>query len=68
MSSIFSNYIQYIFAREKNFLEGAWRPLVTGLVTTERILTQVQAPKMLFLRRVHGVTKRRTEVRLRPGQ
>jgi len=37
-------------------------------VMTERILTQVQAPKMGFLRRVHGVTKGRTEVRLRPGQ
>jgi len=34
----------------------------------EKILTQVQAPKMGFLRRVHGVTKGRTEVRLRPGQ
>ena len=35
---------------------------------TERILTQVQDPKIGFLRRVHGVTKGRTEVRLRPGQ
>jgi len=35
---------------------------------TERILTQVQAPKLGFLRRVHGVTKGRTEVRLRLGQ
>ena len=35
---------------------------------TERILTQVQAPKMGFLRRVHGVTKGRTEVRLRRGK
>jgi len=34
----------------------------------ERILTQVQAPKLGFLRRVHGLTKGRTEVRLRPGQ
>jgi len=34
----------------------------------ERILTQVQAPKMGFLRRVHGVTKGHTEVRLHPGQ
>jgi len=30
---------------------------------TEIILTQVQAPEMGFLRRVHGVTQRRTEVR-----
>jgi len=35
---------------------------------TERKLTQVQAPKLGFLRRVHGVTNGRTEVRLRPGQ
>jgi len=32
------------------------------------MLTPVQAPKMGFLRRVHGVTKGRTEVRLRPVQ
>jgi len=37
-------------------------------VITERILTQVQATKLGFLRRVHGVTKWRTEVRLHPGQ
>jgi len=37
-------------------------------VMTERILTQVQAPKMGFLRRIHGVTKVCTEVRCRPGQ
>ena len=37
-------------------------------VVTERILTQVQAPKMGLLRRVHSVTERLTEVRLRPGQ
>jgi len=37
-------------------------------VMTERILTQVQAPKLGFFRRVHGVTKGRTEVRLRPVQ
>jgi len=35
-------------------------------VTTERILTQVQAPKIGFLRRIHGVTKGCTWVRLRP--
>ena len=35
---------------------------------TERILTQVQAPKVGFLRRVHGVMKGLTEVKLRPGQ
>ena len=29
-------------------------------VMTERILTRVQAPKLGFLRRVHGVTNRRT--------
>ena len=37
-------------------------------VMTERISTQVQAPNMGFLRRVHGVTEGLTEVRLRPGQ
>jgi len=37
-------------------------------VMTERILTQVQARKMGQLRRVHGVTKGRTEVRLRKKQ
>jgi len=37
-------------------------------VMTERILTQVQAPKVGFLRRVHGVMKGLTEVKLRPGQ
>jgi len=37
-------------------------------VMAERILTQVQAPKMGFLRRVHDATKGCTEVRLRPGQ
>jgi len=37
-------------------------------VMTERILTQVEAPKMGFLRWVHGGTKGRTEVRLRSGQ
>jgi len=37
-------------------------------VMTESILTQVQAPNLGFLRRVHGVTKGRTEVRLRPRQ
>jgi len=35
---------------------------------TERIPTQVQAPKMGFLPRVHGVTKGLTKVRLCPGQ
>ena len=37
-------------------------------VMTEIILTQVQVPKMGFLRRGHCVTKGHTEVRLRPGQ
>jgi len=37
-------------------------------VMTKRIFTQVQAPKMGFRRRVHGVTKGRTEVRLRSGK
>jgi len=37
-------------------------------VMTERILIQVQSPKMRFLRRVHRVTKGRTEVRLHPRQ
>jgi len=35
---------------------------------TERILTQAQASEMGFLRRVHGVTQRRAEIRWRPGQ
>jgi len=35
---------------------------------TERILTQVQAPKLEILGRVHGGRKGWTEVRLRPGQ
>ena len=34
----------------------------------QRGITQVQAPKMGFLRRVHGVTQGRTEIRWRPGQ
>ena len=37
-------------------------------VMTERILTQVQAPKLGFLRRLHGVIKWRTDVRLRPRE
>jgi len=37
-------------------------------VMAERILTQVQAPNMAFLRRGHAVMKGRTGVRLRPGQ
>jgi len=37
-------------------------------VMTERKLTQVQAPDMGFLRRVHSVTQGCTEDRWRPGQ
>ena len=37
-------------------------------VMTEIILTQVQATKLGFLRRVHVVTKGRTEDELRPVQ
>jgi len=37
-------------------------------IMTERILTRVQAPKLGFLRRVHGVAKGRIEVGLRPVQ
>jgi len=37
-------------------------------VTTERMLTQVQAPEMGFLRRLHGVTLKRTEVKRGPGK
>ena len=37
-------------------------------VMTGRILTQVQAPEMGFLRRFYGVTQGRTEVRWRPGK
>jgi len=35
---------------------------------TERILSQVQAPELGFLRRLHGVTKGCTEVKWCPGQ
>jgi len=35
---------------------------------TERILSQVQAADMGFLRRVHGATQGRTEMRWRPEQ
>ena len=37
-------------------------------VTTDRMLTQLQAPEMGFLRRLHGVTLGRTEARWRPGK
>jgi len=37
-------------------------------IMTEIILSQVQAPKIGLLRRVHGVTKGRTQVRLRKKQ
>jgi len=37
-------------------------------VMTKRILIQMQAPHIGFLRRVHGVTKGRTEVRWLLGQ
>ena len=37
-------------------------------VTTERRLTQTQAPEMGFLRRLHGVTQECIEVRWRPRQ
>ena len=37
-------------------------------VITERILTQVQASEMGFLRRLHCVTQGRTKVRWRPGK
>ena len=43
-------------------------PMVMNLVWWPKEFTQVQAPKLGFLRRVHGVTKWRTEVRLRPVQ
>jgi len=35
---------------------------------TERIIAQVQAPKMGFLRRVRGVPQERAEVRWLPGK
>jgi len=37
-------------------------------VMTKRILIQVQATKIRFLKKVHGVTTGRTEVKLRPVQ
>ena len=37
-------------------------------VITERILTQVKASEMGFLRRLRGVTQGRTEIRWRPGK
>jgi len=37
-------------------------------VMAERVLTQVQAPKLGFLRKVHGVTKWRTDDESRPVQ
>jgi len=39
-----------------------------SLVMTERVLTQVEAPDMGFLRRLHGGIQGRTEVRWRLGQ
>jgi len=39
-----------VFVPILNYGHGSW-------VKTERILTQVQAPKMFFFRRVHGVTE-----------
>jgi len=49
--------------------ESIFVPILTygheSWIMTERILTQAQAPKIVFLQRVHGVTKGRTEVRLR---
>jgi len=35
---------------------------------TERVLTHVEAPDIGFLRRLHGGTQGRTEVRWRLGQ
>ena len=37
-------------------------------VMTERILTQVQAPELGFLRGLHGVTQGRNKIRWGPGQ
>jgi len=50
-----------VFVPILTYGHGSW-------VMTKRILTQVQAPKMGFLRRVHGVTKGRSEVRMNPKQ
>jgi len=54
-TSVFVPILTYSYGNESWFM-------------TERILTQVQAPKMGFLWRVHSVTKGCTGVRLRPGQ
>jgi len=52
--------------------QSSFVPILTygheSWIMAERILTQVEAPKMGFLPRLHGVTKGRTEVRWRPGQ
>jgi len=52
-----------------SIFKSVFVPIITcygyeSWVVTEKILTQVQAPKMWFLWRVHGATKGRTEVRL----
>jgi len=53
-------------------LKSIFVPILTygheSRVMTEIILTQVQAPRMGFLRRAHGVANWRTEVRLRKKQ
>jgi len=50
-----------IFAPIRTYSHESW-------VMTERILSQEQMAEMGFLRRVHAVTKGRTEVRLLPGR
>jgi len=50
-----------VFVPILTYGHGSW-------VITERILTQLQAPKMGYLRRVYRVTKRGTDVTLRLGK
>jgi len=53
---------------EKFSLPPGYGPGRESWFMTERILTQVQAPEMGFLRRLHGVAQGRTEFRWCPGK
>jgi len=70
--SLCSHKMRAFKHRKTVSFQSVFVPILTygreSWVMTERILTQVQAPKMGFLRRVHCVTKGRTEVRLGPGK
>ena len=70
--SLCSHKMRAFKHRKTVSFQSVFVPILTygreSWVMTERILTQVQAPKMGFLRRVHCVTKGCTEVRLGPGK